>query len=190
LQGRSREDILGAMKYNRRREIQQSFKNGASANEAENENEIKELYNILLDIYSYRVKLPMPDLEYFIRLYNSPIGKVFIIKHNDMVIGGSFCIFYPSQSIYTMYYCGLRDYHPKIFPTHLAILATIDFGLKNNLQKVDLMGAGKPGQEYGVRKYKSEFGSELLTPGRFIKVNNPVLFNLGKFGLKLLKKVK
>ena len=88
-----------------------------------------------------------------------------------------------------MYYCGLREYHPKIFPTHLAIVATIDFGLKNNLQKVDLMGAGKPNEEYGVRKYKSEFGGDLVEQGRFIKVYNPFLFQIGKIGLKIIKKL-
>lgn len=190
VQGKTLEDILGAMKYNRRREIQLSLKEGAYTNEAENTNEVIALYNILSALYEDRVKLPMPDLEFFIKLFNSTIGKVFIVKHNDNIIGGSFCFFYPGQSIYTMYYCGLRNYHSKIFPTHLAVLETIKFGLQNNLQKVDLMGAGKPSEEYGVRKYKSEFGGVQVEHGRFIIIFNPFLFKIGEAGLKAIKSFK
>ena len=89
-----------------------------------------------------------------------------------------------------MYYCGVRDYNTKIFPTHLAIMAAIEFGLKNNLRILDMMGAGKPGVEYGVRKYKSEFGGELVEYGRFINIYSPLLFKLGKIGLSILKKIK
>lgn len=190
LQGKSRDDILVAMKYNRRREIQLSIKEGAIASEAENTDDVTALYHILFDVYENRVKLPIPDLDFFIKFYNSQIGIIFIVKHKERIIGGSFCIYYPNKSIYTMYYCSLRNYHPKIFPTHLAIFAIIDFGLKNSLQKVDLMGAGKPDEEYGVRKYKSEFGGDLVEHGRFLKICNPFLFKLGKLGLSVLKKIK
>jgi hypothetical protein len=189
LQGKSRDDILIAMNYNRRREIQLSFKEGADAKEASNTEEVVVLYKILFDLYKNRVSLPLPGLEFFIKLFNCPIGKVFIVKHNNCIIGGSFCFYYPANSIYTMYYCSLRNYHPKIFPTHLAIMAAVDFGIENNLKWLDLMGAGKPDQEYGVRKYKSEFGGELVEHGRFIKIYNPVLFQLGKLGLSIIKKV-
>ncbi|MGD0711521.1 MAG: GNAT family N-acetyltransferase [Bacteroidales bacterium] len=189
LQGKTMDDILGAMKYNRRREIQMSIKEGTIAKEAENTEDVTALYNILSQLYKNRVKLPLPEMDFFIRLFNSAVGKVFIVKHNVRIIGGTFCLYYPNKSIYTMYYCGLRDYHPKIFPTHLAIIAAIEFGVNNNLQKVDLMGAGKPDKEYGVRKYKSEFGGELLEHGRFIKVYNPFLFKLGKMGLSIIKKL-
>jgi lipid II:glycine glycyltransferase (peptidoglycan interpeptide bridge formation enzyme) len=134
--------------------------------------------------------LPIPGVDFFIKLFYSPIGKVFIVKHMERIIGGSFCFYYPDKSIYTMYYCSLRNYNPKIFPSHLAILATIDFGLKNNLYKLDLMGAGKPDIDYGVRRYKSEFGGELIEQGRFIKVFHPFLFKIGKVGLKVLKKIR
>lgn len=190
LHGKTLDDIIAAMKYNRRREIQLSLKSGAYIKEAENIEDVKNLYVILSDLYANRVKLPLPNLEFFISLYNSCIGKIFIVKHNEKIIGGSFCIYYQGNSIYTLYYCSLRNYHQKIFSTHLAILETIKFGIKNNLMKVDLMGAGKPDEKYGVRKYKSEFGGNMVEYGRFIKIYNTTLFNLGNIGLKIIKKIK
>ncbi|NCQ12406.1 MAG: GNAT family N-acetyltransferase [Bacteroidetes bacterium] len=186
----SMEAILSNMKYNRRREINISFKEGAEVNEAQNENEVIALFDILKDLYTTKVKLPLPNLNYFIGLYKSKIGKVFIVKHHNKVIGGSFCIFHQGMSINTLYYAGIRNYHKKIFPTHLAIMGVTEFAIRNNLKMVDFMGAGKPGKEYGVRDYKLEFGGELLEHGRYLKIINPILYNIGKLGLKLLAKIK
>jgi serine/alanine adding enzyme len=190
IKGKSIEGILGEMKYNRRREISLSFKAGASINEATSVEEIHALYRILKNLYNERVKSPLPAFEFFHMLFLSAVGKVFLVKHNNNVIGGSFCIHSAGLSVNTIYYCGLREYNKKIFPTHLAIMAAIQFGIDNNLQIVDLMGAGKPGIEYGVRNYKIEFGGELVEHGRYIKIYNSILFRLGSIGLELLNKIK
>lgn len=187
LENTSFESLLDKMKYNRKREIRISKEENASYREAVDLNEVSELYNILNDLYKTRVKLPLPTKKYFEDLFRSSIGKVFIVLHNGKIIGGSFCLFFAANRIYTLYYCGLREYHKKIFPTHLAICAAINFGIDNNLKMLDLMGAGKPGEEYGVRKYKAEFGGNLVEHGRYIKINKPVLFKIGKLGLKLIQ---
>lgn len=188
--GQTLDELISKMKYNRRREIKLSFKEGAMYGEAKNEAEIKELYKILFDLYQNRVKLPLPDVSYFLNLFHSPIGKVFVVKHNEKVIGGSFCALYQGLYIYTIYYCGLREYDKKIFPTHLAIIAAMEYGINNGFAGLDLMGAGKPDEEYGVRSYKAEFGGELVEHGRFIKIVNPFLYRVGKTGLEILKRIK
>jgi serine/alanine adding enzyme len=190
LSGKSHDELLGALKYNRRREINISIKEGATFREAENNVEVETLYQILKDLYLDRVKLPLPPLNFFIKMHQSDIGKVFVVLHKNVIIGGSFCFFYPFNSIYTMYYCGLREYHSRIFPTHLAIWAALDFGIKNDLKFLDLMGAGKPSIEYGVRKYKAEFGGEQIEYGRFIKIFDPFLYFLGKLVLRIIKSIK
>ncbi len=190
LQNKSLDDILISMKYNRRREIKMSINEGASYGLASSVNEVEELYLILQELYKTRVKVPLPTLSYFKAIYNSKYGKVIIVKHNNIVIGGAFCLFYPTKNIYTLYYCSIRDYNKKIFATHLAIVAAIEFGIENGLNAVDFMGAGKPNEEYGVRKYKAEFGGELVEHGRFIYISKPFLFKLGKFALKLIQKIK
>ncbi|NVO21362.1 MAG: GNAT family N-acetyltransferase [Bacteroidetes bacterium] len=183
------EDILSTMKYNRRREIKMSLKAGAYIKEAEKSEEIADLYHILVDLYKSRVKLPLPSLEFFQGFKQSTIGKVLLVMHEDRVIGGCFCVFLPNKSIYTYYYCGLRDYHKSIFPAHLAVYAAIEFAVKNNLHLVDLMGAGKPDKEYGVRESKMRFGGDLVEEGRYKIIFNQVLFKVGVAGLKLTQKL-
>ena len=190
LKGKSLEDTLSLMKYNRKREIKLSIAEGAIFREANDISEVRNLYDILRDLYINKVKLPLPNWDFFLSFFNESICKVFVVLHNNKIIGGSFCYFLEKKSIYTMYYCGIRNYHKKIFPTHLSILAAIEFGIRENLENIDFMGAGLQGKEYGVREYKREFGGELYEYGRFRKINNRFLFVLGVVGLKIQKHIK
>lgn len=190
LQNVTKENILSLFKYNRRREIKQSISHGATYRMCEDENEIYEIYEILRELYYSRVKLPLPAFDFFFGLFRNQIIKVFIVQHKGKTIGGSFCPILMGKGIYTFYYCGKREYHKNIYPTHLAILAAIEYALDNNIPMMDFMGAGKSEDKYGVKDYKSQFGGELVEHGRFIKILNPLLFNLGKIGLKVLSMVK
>lgn len=190
LVGQNIDGIISKMKYNRRREIKLSLKEGAQVRLAKNEKEVEFLFSILKDMYTERVKLPLSPYSFFLSLYNSDIGKVFIVLHDDNIIGGSFCIYYKNMSIYTLYYTGLRSYHKKIFPTHLAIYGIINYAIDNNLKMIDFMGAGKPNIDYGVRNYKLQFGGDLVEYGRFNLIFKPTLYKIGIWGLKLLSKIK
>jgi lipid II:glycine glycyltransferase (peptidoglycan interpeptide bridge formation enzyme) len=183
-----KDQILSLFKYNRRREIKQSVANAATYSICNNKQNIKEVYDILEELYKTKVKLPLPPLDYFLGLYEKNILKVFIVKHKNKVIGGSFCPVLANKNLYTYYYCGLRNYHNRIFPTHLAILAAIEYAIENGIPVIDFMGAGKPNIDYGVRKYKSEFGGEQVDYGRFLFIFNPFLYALGKTGLKIISK--
>jgi lipid II:glycine glycyltransferase (peptidoglycan interpeptide bridge formation enzyme) len=184
------ENALASMQYNRRREIKKTLEEGALYSECKTDEQLSELYQILKNLYKLRVSSPLPPLIYFITLFHSKISKVFIVWHHERMIGGSICIVLPNCSIYTMYYCGLRDYHPKIFPAHLAVLAVIEYAINNKIPVLDLMGAGKVGVKYGVRDYKAKFGGKQIEYGRFLKVNNPILYSIGRIGLKILSKIK
>lgn len=185
----SLEGVLAKMKYNRRREIKLSYKEGAITRFAKDEAEVGKLYQILENLYIERVKLPLNPLSFFLSLFSSSQGKVFVVLHNEVIIGGAFCL-YDKMSICTLYYAGLRGYHKKIFPTHLAIMGVIEFAIENKIEMVDFMGAGKPDETYGVRDFKLQFGGDLVEHGRFNNVFNPLLFRTGTLGLKLMSKIK
>ena len=53
----------------------------------------------------------------------------------------------------------------------------------------DMMGAGKPDEDYGVRDFKARFGGKLVEEGRFVHIAHPLLYKIGKWGVKLLKKI-
>jgi lipid II:glycine glycyltransferase (peptidoglycan interpeptide bridge formation enzyme) len=52
------------------------------------------------------------------------------------------------------------------------------------------MGAGIPDRPYGVRDFKMEFGGEVVEYGRYLCIRKPVLYKIGKWGVKILKSGK
>ena len=72
----------------------------------------------------------------------------------------------------------------------MATFAAIEYGYEHGLMYFDFMGAGKPGEEYGVREFKAKFGGEMVEYGRFIRINNPLLYKLGTSSLSILKQIK
>jgi len=186
--GKTMDDILKGMTYNRRREIRLSVEAGATVHECTSDNELREFYLILSNLYETRVKLPLPSYDFFRLFREKQIGPVFIVRHNEKVIGGSVCPCLPGRSINTLYYCGLRDYHKRIYPNHLAVMGPLEYAVRNKIDLLDFMGAGLPSKNYGVREYKKEFGGQLREYGRYVKILNPVLYYLGKSVLSIKKK--
>lgn len=183
----SREQVLSGMSESRRRQIRMSLDNGATWEECGRLEDLEELYSLLNDFYSKEVRLPLPPLEFFAAIYELRFGKIFIVRHNGRIIGGSICPVLKKSTIYTFYYYGLKDYHKKIYPTHLALMASIEYAMQNGIGKMDLMGAGKPDSDYGVRDYKLKFGCELQEQGRFLKIESPLLYRIGESGLKVTR---
>ena len=190
LNGVSKENLPSLFKYNRRREIKQSILNGATYRLCSKKEEVFDVYQILRETYRINAKLPLPPFDFFFEFFKADVFKVFVVMHEEKIIGGSFCPVLPVKGLYTFYYCGQKDYHKRIFPTHLAVLAALEYAIENKIPLVDFMGAGKPDIEYGVRNYKLEFGGELVEQGRFLKVLNPFLYNLGKIGLAIKKTIR
>jgi serine/alanine adding enzyme len=181
-------EILRSFKYNRRREIKLSINAGLEYGLAIDYFDVKSVYEILNDLYTQKVGLPVPPLNFFSDLWALGLLKVFIVKDEGKTVGGSFCLVSNTHAIYTFYYCGLRNYRQKTFPTHLAVLAAMEYGIQNRLSYLDFMGAGVPDIDYGVREYKKEFGGQIVEEGRYLKVTNTFLYWLGVKVINILKK--
>lgn len=171
----------------RRWEINKSIKEGVSLFEAETLNQVKQFYLILKDLYKQKVKKPLPDFSFFEQFFFSQdLGKYFLLKFEDKIIGGTMCPIYKDK-IYEWYECGLDKEYKNIYPSSLATWAPIEYAAKNGLKYFDFMGAGKPDEDYGVREFKSKFGGKEVRYGRYLKINNKLLYNVGKLWLRIFK---
>lgn len=190
LQTENPEAIKKNMSSSRWRQIKKGIKNGAEIKEAQNEDEVLAFYEILLDLYTTKIKKPLLPKSFFKAFYNQSLGKYLLVFFEGKVIGGIMCPILSDKAIYEFYICGLdyefRDQNPSI----LATWAAIDYAKENNLKYFDFMGAGSPEEEYGVRDFKSRFGGEEVEHGRFIYILNKSKYKLGKLGLKVLSKLK
>ncbi|MBR4804274.1 MAG: peptidoglycan bridge formation glycyltransferase FemA/FemB family protein, partial [Bacteroidales bacterium] len=173
----------------RRRYIRQSLKNGATIVNNPTEGQIEKYYSILLDLYRTKVKMPLYPFEFFNNLYKLHSCRFILIEFNNEIIGGSVCMCLSGKAVYEWFACGMDGVYKGVHPSSLTKYAGMRFAHENNFAVFDMMGAGKPDEDYGVRDFKAEFGGKLVEHGRFRYVCNPFLFKLGTFGVKILKKL-
>ena len=171
----------------RRREIKLSAKSGAVWCETKNHDDIKSYYEILKDLYKNKVKTPLYPIEFFEKLVQDSNGKLFIVKTDAKIIGGSVCVILPDRILYEWFVCGLDGQFKNVYPSTIATWAAIEYAASNGYGIFDMMGAGKPDEGYGVREFKSKFGGELVENGRFIHISNPLLFKIGEMAVEIMR---
>jgi len=168
------------------RQINQSLKLGASIIEPRNLEDVRNFYHILVKLYKEKVKKSLPVFNFFEKFYTGvSLGKYFLIEQNNRIVGGILCPIY-KDTIYEWFVCGKDGDIKNVYPSVLATWAPIEYAARNGLTYFDFMGAGKPDADYGVREFKSKFGGELVNYGRFLRINKPVLYFIGKVGVKVL----
>jgi serine/alanine adding enzyme len=177
----------------KRRQIQASLDKGAKVIIAENENQVEQFYRILAKLYKKKIGKPLPSPEFFKEFFNfsnkTGDGVFLLVEYQGEIIGGMCSPIFGNDTIYEWYICGSdKDYNPLgVYPSVMATWGGIEYALKNNINRLDFLGAGKPEIPYGVREFKKQFGGKLVNYGRFTYVNNKILYTLGEQGVKLLK---
>ncbi len=177
------EVAMKKLSSNRRRQMRSSLAAGATYGEAESEQEVNELYRLLSTLYRNKVGKPLPALDLFKRFHTSPSARVFVVRYQGRVIGGSAGPVYRGRTSYQWYVCGdnsIKDVHSSV----LATWAHIEDAARRGFTRFDFMGAGRPGQGYGVHEFKARFGGREVCHGRYEKVLNRTLYKVGVIGLK------
>ena len=183
----TQDNMLATMSESRRRQIKKAIKSGVEIVEAKSCDEVKEFYTILLDLYTNKVKTPLFPLDFFLMFFEQNCGKYLLVKYADKIIGGIMCPIFKGQTIYEWFVCGMDEQYKNQYPSVMATYAAIEYANQHGLSCFDFMGAGKPDEAYGVRDFKARFGGELVEHGRFLCIRKPLLYYLGKLGVKLLK---
>ncbi|MDR1729633.1 MAG: aminoacyltransferase [Prevotellaceae bacterium] len=173
----------------KRKHIRSSQKMGAEIVELKRDNEVKAYYSLLQDLYKTKIKVPLFPLEFFEKIVKIPECRLFGIIYQGQVVGGILCVFLKNEVVYEWFGCGLDGKYKNIHPSTLATWAVIKYAYENDFRYVDMMGAGKPDEEYGVREFKAKFGGEQVEHGRFLFVTKPWLYTLGKNVIYLMKKI-
>lgn len=178
------------MGKSRKRDVRVSLRDGATVVVHPTLQQIREFYAILKVLYDIKVKTPLFPLEFFERLSALDNSAFLLVEYSGKIVGGTVCVGLPGVALYEMYACGEDGVHKTIFPSELATYAGLQYAVDNKYAKFDMMGAGKPDDGgYGVRDFKLKFGGELLELGRYVCICRPFLFQIGKLGVKIMKKI-
>lgn len=168
--------------------IRLSIRDGATMVESPTIEQVRECYVVLSELYRDKVKTPLFSIEFFEKLYKMPNAKFLLVAFEGNIIGGTICVSLPNKALYEWFVCGNDNYHKGIRPSSVATWYGMEYAATHNYPRFDLMGAGIPDKPYGVRDFKAEFGGKLVEYGRFLCICRPLLYKIGKMGVKLLKR--
>lgn len=153
------------------------------------EEEIREWYAVLANLYRTKVKTPLWPVEFFLEAYRQKVGRFMLVRHEGKIIGGSMVVM-DGKAVYEWFECGMNADYKEQYPSVMATWAGMQYANEHGCARYDMMGAGMPEVPYGVRDFKAEFGGKMVEHGRFIYVSKPMLYLMGKFGVKLLKHLR
>ena len=173
---------------NRKRDIKTSIRDGATIIENPTIEQVRVYYALLKQLYTTKIKTPLFSWDFFANLHAQPHGRFILVELNGEIIGGTVCVELPERCLYEWFVCGRDGEWKSIFPSSLATYAGIRYAAEHGCSRFDMMGAGKPDEAYGVRDFKARFGGEQVEHGRYLCIRKPLLYQMGKLGVKLLKK--
>jgi hypothetical protein len=186
----SEEKIEKALTKSRKRDIRTSIREGAEITTDPSWDEVLQYYQVLSDLYKYRVKTPLFPLKFFEQLYQIDESLFLLIRYRGEIIGGTVCVVLSGRVMYEWFVCGTNGNHKNVHPSTLATWGAINYSCKHEIPRFDMMGAGKPGDSYKVREFKAKFGGELVEHGRFLYILDPVLYHVGRLGVFILKMIR
>lgn len=172
----------------RKRDIKTSIRDGATVVEKPTIEQVRAYYQLLKHLYTTKIKTPLFSMHFFEQLYAHPNGRFILVEREGEIIGGTVCVELPNKCLYEWFVCGRDGEWKSIFPSSLATYAGIRYAAEHGCTRFDMMGAGKPEEAYGVRDFKARFGGEQVEHGRFLCVRKPLLYWIGKMGVRLLKR--
>ena len=170
--------------------IRLSMRDGANIVDKPTIEQVRAFYTILQDLYRTKVRTPLWSWEFFERLYHTEHARYILVELDGQIVGGTACVCLPGKAVYEWYACGLDNCRDDIRPLSVAIWGEMQYAAENGYPLFDFMGAGKPDEPYGVRDFKAEFGGELVEHGRFLCIRKPLLYWIGKMGVRWLKRRK
>ena len=170
------------------RYIRLSMRDGAKIIDNPTIEQVRTFYTILQDLYRTKVRTPLWSWDFFERLYHTEHARYILVELDGQIVGGTACVCLPGKAVYEWYACGLDNCRDDIRPLSVAIWGEMQYAAENGYPLFDFMGAGTPDLPYGVRDFKAEFGGELVEYGRFLHVRKPLLYQIGKWGVKWLKR--
>lgn len=183
----SEDEVLMRMEKRRRQTIRAAFREGVEVDSNPTIDDVHAFYAILENMYKNRIKQPLYPLEFFEKLIEHPFGRIFTIKCNGKIIGGQVSMLQKGKTIYDIYLAGLDREYRKQAPSTIGTYSSMQYAANNGYQMVDLMGAGKLCEKYGVRDFKESFRGELVSYGRNKYICNPLLYKIGCLGVKIMK---
>lgn len=165
----------------RRKQVNRSIRRGVTVVEADAGNaKVMDTCYALLKIVYRRERLPCPQRDFFTQaagtLCRDGRLRLFTALHQGEIIAFRMVLCY-RDVVYDWYAASSYEHLDK-YPNDILPWVVMKTTAEEGYGIFDFGGAGRPGEPYGVRDYKSRFGGELVCYGRFTHAGCPLLYRL------------
>ncbi|MFZ5917456.1 MAG: lipid II:glycine glycyltransferase FemX [Chloroflexota bacterium] len=147
-------------------------------------------WHALLQHTYQNAQVPLADLSLFEAALDilHPAGMIQFLmgRVEDTYVAASVALLYKG-TIYG-WYRGFDRAYSSYLPNDLMVWQVLQWGATNGYHTFDFGGAGKPGGDYGPRKFKAKFGGRLVSFGRNTCVHSPRLLKLSEWGYRLSRR--
>jgi hypothetical protein len=145
-------------------------------------------YNLLSQTYQ-AAKVPLANRSLFQAafdlLYPKKMIRFMLAYVGDVPVAVSVELLY--KDVMVGWYGGTDRSYSKYVPYDLLMWQILKWGAENGYRLYDFGGAGKPGEEYGVRDHKAKFGGKLVCYGRNTYVHLPGVLWLSRQGYHFVR---
>jgi len=186
---RPSEAVLQDIGRRAQKQIRRALRKGqVTIAEVDRLEQVAPCYELLAGTYA-RARVPLADRSLFEVLFDvlQPRGMV---KFLTARVGEA----YAATSVELIYkgtiygwYGGLDRNYGRYNPTELLTWHILKWGAENGYCTYDFGGAGKPGEDYGVRDFKAKFGGQLVCYGRNTQVHAPAKLAISKAGYRVYR---
>jgi len=169
--------------------VRTSHNKGTAVSEVTDKTQLAQAYRLLQKTYA-RVQVPLADLSLFEAAFDilGPRGmfKAFLAQADGQILGADLLL--ADHGRVVDWYAAIDRQFAAYAPMEALTWHAICWGKEHGFRLFDFGGAGRPGEEYGPRKFKAKFGGELVDLGRNVCVHAPLSMWLSLHGYQLLRR--
>ena len=177
---------LGRLSDALQKQLKMAQNAGVEWQETKLKEDIKAFYAKLKRQHRKSPQTTLFPLEFFEKLVTIPNGKLFIVKHKRKVVGGMACVILPGSTMYEWFMCDeVENSNGRdVYAGTVTNWSGIEYAAKNNIFRLEFMNIGKPTADFKAHEYKRKYGGQSVELGRFLFINKPLLYFIGKFVLE------
>ena len=182
-------DILQRIGPRTRKHIRQALRKGSVIVDEICDVELLPVWFELVGKSYHAARVPLADYSLFKAAFDilQPQGmaQFWLARIDSTYVAASVELLFKDQ-IYG-WYSGVDRAFASESPGELLMWRVLEQGSRGVYKIYDFGGAGRPGEEYGVRDFKAKFGGQLVSYGRNIKVHTPNLLRWSEAGYRVYR---
>jgi serine/alanine adding enzyme len=184
-------EIMGGMRKRTRKHISSGIRKGDVTVQAiESRSCLPDCYALIERAYR-RARIPVAPKSLFESAFDvlSSKGMVqFLLACvEDTPVATSVELMY--KDVVYGWYSGMDRSYSSYTPNEMIMWHILRWGCEHGYRIYDFGGAGKPDEDYGVRRFKAKFGGELVNYGRNIFVGSRLFLRVSEFAYEAARRV-